>query len=116
MTTTDLTTRLITYCDEHALTLGGSLVAELRAYGLDSERAQRLLNYCDLHTLTLGGLVDEVRATLPAYAVNYTPAYGNPLRHVVRATSKDAALEAFSIWLGDSGYSFDVCIDSITEA
>lgn len=57
----DLKARVIAYCDERALQLGG-LVARLKAgEALDEANAKELTTYCDQkQCLTLGGLVDEV--------------------------------------------------------
>ena len=64
----DLAKRIVGYCRDKALSLGG-LVEELEAgEPLDSERAKRLTTYCDqVQCLTLGGLVDEVWALRADY-------------------------------------------------
>lgn len=71
---TTIAARIVAYCEDHALTLGG-LVDELKqGLPLDEERARRLTSYCDqVQCLTLGGLVDEVWE-LRNFLHNKTPA------------------------------------------
>lgn len=52
---------------------------------------------------------------MTTYIVAYTPAYGISSRLTVRATSKAGAMERFAEWLAANGYSFDMCVDGITE-
>ncbi|HEX8590708.1 hypothetical protein [Pseudomonas sp.] len=63
-----LATRIVAYCADRCLTLGG-LVSRIQEAGtLTCETAKELTTYCDqVQCLTLGGLVDEVWTLREAY-------------------------------------------------